>query len=83
MISKITTKNQITIPKKIMNQIPDAKYFDVELKDGTVMLKPLVFYDTGLRQIRSKLKRLGLKSDAVAEAASWALSKPHNPIFNP
>ena len=75
MISKITTKNQITIPKKIMNQIPDAKYFDVELKDGAVILKPLVFYDTDLRQIRSKLKRLGLKSDAVTEAVQWARSK--------
>ncbi len=58
-----------------MNQIPDAKYFDVELKDGAVILKPLVFYDTDLRQIRSKLKRLGLKSDAVTEAVQWARSK--------
>jgi len=75
MISKITTKNQITIPKKIINQIPDAKYFDVELKDGVVLLKPLAFYETDLRQIRAKLKKLGLKSDAVAEAVSWAQGK--------
>ncbi len=75
MISKITTKNQITIPKKIINQIPDAKYFDVELKDGVVLLKPLTFYDTGLREIRAKLKRLGLKSNSVTEAVGWARSK--------
>jgi bifunctional DNA-binding transcriptional regulator/antitoxin component of YhaV-PrlF toxin-antitoxin module len=75
MISKITTKNQITIPKKIINQIPDAKYFDVELKDGVVLLKPLTFYDTDLREIRAKLKRLGLKSNSVTEAVGWARSK--------
>jgi len=75
MISKITTKNQITIPKKIMNQIPDAKYFEVELKDGDVLLKPLTFYDTDLRGIRAKLKKLGLKSNSVAEAVGWARAK--------
>ncbi len=75
MISKITTKNQITIPKKIINQIPDAKYFDVELKDGIVLLKPLAFYETGLRQIRAKLKKLELEPNAVAEAVCWARSK--------
>ncbi|HEA65624.1 hypothetical protein LCGC14_2548760 [marine sediment metagenome] len=75
MISKMTTKNQITIPKKIINQIPDAKYFDVELKDGVVLLKPLTFYDTDLREIRAKLKRLGLKSNSVTEAVAWARSK--------
>ena len=75
MISKITTKNQITIPKKIINQIPDAKYFDVELKDGIVLLKPLVFYETDLRQIRAKLKRTGLNADSVNEAVQWARSK--------
>ncbi len=75
MISKITTKNQITIPKKIINQIPEAKYFDVELKDGIVLLKPLAFYETDLRQIRAKLKKLELEPNAVAEAGQWARSK--------
>lgn len=75
MISKITSKNQITIPKKIINQIPDAKYFDVKLEDGVVMLKPLAFYDTDLKEIRSKLKQLGLKPDTVADAVRWARSK--------
>ena len=41
MLAKLTTKNQITIPKKVVEQLPDVKYFDVELKDGVVVLKPL------------------------------------------
>jgi bifunctional DNA-binding transcriptional regulator/antitoxin component of YhaV-PrlF toxin-antitoxin module len=75
MLAKITTKNQITIPKKIIDRMPDVKYFDVELKDGFIMMKPLKFYDTDLEQIRFKIKKLGLKQNNVAEAIKWARSK--------
>ncbi len=44
MLTKITSKNQITIPKKIMDQLPEVRHFDIELKDGTVVLKPLRLY---------------------------------------
>ena len=75
MLAKITAKNQITIPKKIVDRIPDVNYFDVEFKGGAVVLKPLRFYDTNLEKIRTKVKRLGLKQDSVAEAIKWARSK--------
>lgn len=75
MLAKITTKNQITIPKKIIDRIPDVKYFDVELNDDVVLLKPLRFYDTNLEKIRAKVRKLGLKQDSVAEAIKWARSK--------
>ena len=75
MLAKMTSKNQITIPKKIVEQIPDTKYFDVELKAGLIVLKPLQIYETDLEKIRSKVKGLGLKPDSVREALSWARSK--------
>lgn len=75
MLAKMTSKNQITIPKKIVDQIPDAKYFEVELKDGLIVLKPLRLYETDLEKIRSKIKNLGLKPDSVREAVKWARSK--------
>ncbi|MEA3230451.1 MAG: AbrB/MazE/SpoVT family DNA-binding domain-containing protein [Thermodesulfobacteriota bacterium] len=75
MLAKITSKNQITIPKKIMNQMSEIKYFDVELKDGIVELKPLKFYDMDLGQIRNKIKRLGLNPGSVNEAIKWVRSK--------
>ncbi len=75
MLAKITSKNQITIPKKIIDQIPDVDYFDVELKGGTILLRPLRFYDTDLEKIRAKFKKLGLKQNSVAEAIKWARSK--------
>ena len=75
MLVKVTTKNQITIPKKIIGQMGNARYFDVELKNGVIMMKPLKVYDADLEQIRSKIKTLGLKKDCVAEAIKWARSK--------
>ena len=75
MLAKLTSKNQITIPKKIMDQLPDVKYFDVELEDGVIRLKPLTVYDTNLDRIRSKIKKLGLNENAVREAINWARSK--------
>ncbi len=75
MMAKMTSKNQITIPKKIVEQIPETRYFDVELKDGLIVLKPMQFYETDLDKIRSKMKGLGLKPDSVREAVKWARSK--------
>jgi len=75
MLAKLTSKNQITIPKKIMDQIPEVRYFEVELKDGAVILRPLRTYSTSLNAIRSKAKSLGLKPDCIREAIEWARSK--------
>ena len=36
MLAKLTSKNQITIPKKIIDEIPDVRYFDVELKEDDI-----------------------------------------------
>ena len=75
MLAKMTSKHQITIPKKIIEQLPDVEYFEVELKDGVVMLKPLRVYDTNLEKIRTKIKKLGLQENTVKEAIEWARSK--------
>jgi bifunctional DNA-binding transcriptional regulator/antitoxin component of YhaV-PrlF toxin-antitoxin module len=75
MLAKMTSKHQITIPKKIIEQLPHVEYFEVELRDGVVMLKPLRVYGTDLKQIRTKIKKLGLQENTVKEAIEWARSK--------
>jgi bifunctional DNA-binding transcriptional regulator/antitoxin component of YhaV-PrlF toxin-antitoxin module len=75
MLAKLTSKNQITIPKKIIDQIPEARYFEVELRDGAVVLNPLRTYSTSLEAIRSKVKDLDLSPLCVKEAIKWARSK--------
>ena len=78
MLAKITTKNQITIPKKIINQLPDVKYFDVELKEGMVLLKPLKVYDLNLDQIRSNRRR----SERKRVYAKTGIRNRRNPLRN-
>ena len=51
-----------------MNQLPDTQYFDMEPKNGVVIMKPLVVYNTDLDKIRSKMRRLGLEPDAFRKA---------------
>jgi hypothetical protein len=75
MLAKLTAKNQITIPKKILSQIPDVEYFDVEVNDGLVLLKPVKVFEADLQGIRAKIKKLGLSEDCVAEAVRWARSR--------
>ena len=74
MLAKKTAKNQITLPMAIVRQLPDATYFDVSLRDGEVLLKPVVVSAPGerLRAVRAKIKALGLTEADVAKAIRWA-----------
>jgi hypothetical protein len=75
MLAKKTSKNQITIPKKIVEKVPEVTYFDVEWKEGVILLKPLKLYPTDLEQIRAKVKKLGISESSVEEAIKWARAK--------
>ncbi len=76
MLAKLTSKNQITIPKAIMNGLPPTDYFNVVLRDGTVVLEPVHVAVTTTESIRAKMRRLGLTEDSVADAVRWARDKP-------
>ena len=75
MLAKKTSKNQITIPKKIVDKLPEVTYFDVEWKGGVIVLKPVRVYSTDLEQIRAKVKKLGINENSVDEAIKWARAK--------
>jgi hypothetical protein len=75
MLAKLTSKNQITIPKDVISKIPDVQYFDVTYRDGSVVLKPVKVYDTDLDEIRRKIKKLGISEKSVPEAVKWARRK--------
>jgi hypothetical protein len=72
MLAKITSKNQITIPKAIMEKLPPTEYFDLELKEGVVTMQPAQVTPLGLEAIRAKMQRLGLTEESVADAVRWA-----------
>jgi hypothetical protein len=74
MLAKKTSKNQITLPKAILEQLPDTEYFEVSLRDGEVVLKPVVVTspDERLKAVRAKMKALGVTEKDVQDAIRWA-----------
>ncbi len=74
MLAKKTSKNQITLPKTVVQQIPDVKYFDVSVSEGAVVLKPVLISAPGdrLKLVREKVKALGLTEKDVEAAIRWA-----------
>ncbi len=70
MIAKLTSKNQLTIPKAIVSKFAGTRHFSVFEEDGRIVLDPL--NATSLGVIRTKLQNLGITEDDVQEAVRWA-----------
>ncbi|PYV43457.1 MAG: AbrB family transcriptional regulator [Acidobacteria bacterium] len=77
MLAKKTVKNQITLPKAIVDKIPDTDYFEVSLQKGEIILKPVHIEGSTarLRRIRRKIRALGLTETDIEEAIHWARSR--------
>ena len=73
MLTKKTSRNQITIPKSIANKFSDTTYFDVQLTDKYIVLKPVRIDTTGgtLEKVRSKMGKLGITEKDIKEAIAW------------
>jgi hypothetical protein len=72
---KLSSKNQVTVPRKILAQMPATQFLDVEWKDGAIVMKPVAVVETNLENIREKMKRFGLNENSVIEAIQCARSK--------
>jgi hypothetical protein len=74
MLAKKTSKNQVTLPKAVVQQLPGVDYFDVSVREGEVVLRPVVVSPTGerLRMVRAKVKALGLTEKDIDAAIRWA-----------
>jgi hypothetical protein len=77
MLAKKTSKNQVTLPKAVVEQLPNVEYFDVSVREGEVVLRPVVVSPTGerLRTVRAKVKALGLTEKDIEGAIRWARSR--------
>jgi bifunctional DNA-binding transcriptional regulator/antitoxin component of YhaV-PrlF toxin-antitoxin module len=77
MLAKLTSKNQLTLPKAAVQYFHDATHFVIEVKEDALILKPARVQTEGetLAAVRKKIKRLGLKEDDVKTAVRWARSK--------
>ena len=74
MLVKKTSKNQITLPKEVLKNFPEAKYFEVRTEEDRIVLIPVktVPSNITLEKIREKVKKAGLTERDLEEAVRWA-----------
>ena len=70
MLAKVTSKNQLTLPKSVTNAVGPAEYFDVEARDGQIILTPVRIQRADA--VRAKLAALDLTEQDVSDAVAWA-----------
>ncbi len=80
MLAKRTYKNQITLPKEIVDQAGNSDYFDVSYERGIILLKPVEIKtrEERLGQIRKKIKALGLNEGDISKAIQHTRAKMHS-----
>jgi bifunctional DNA-binding transcriptional regulator/antitoxin component of YhaV-PrlF toxin-antitoxin module len=70
MLAKLTSKNQLTLPKSITKAIGDSEYFEVKVEGGQIILTPVKIQRADA--VRSKLATLNLSEQDIADAVAWA-----------
>lgn len=70
MLAKLTSKNQLTLPKAVVTAMRGAEYFEVAEEDGRIVLTPVRIARADA--VRAKLEELRLSEADVADAVGWA-----------
>lgn len=70
MLAKLTSKNQLTLPKAAVEAAGNAEYFEVEARAGQLVLTPVRIQRANA--VRAKLAKLDLGEDDLAAAVAWA-----------
>lgn len=70
MLAKLTSRNRLTLPKRLLDAIGPTEYFDVQTRRGQIILTPVRIQRADA--VRVKLAELGLTEQDVADAVSWA-----------
>lgn len=73
MLAKRTSKNQLTLPKAIIQETGAADYYDVSTENGRIVLTPVRIQQAN--GVRSKLESLGITDSDVGDAIAWARDK--------
>lgn len=78
MLCKRTYKNQITLPKRVMEKFDGVEYFEADVREGKIVLEPMKITslsNTALERSRKKIATLGLTEQDVEDAVAWARKK--------
>ena len=70
MLAKMTSKNQLTLPKSVTAAVGPADYFDVEARNCQIVLTPVRIQRGDA--VRAKLVELDLSEQDMTDALTWA-----------
>ena len=70
MLAKLTSKNQLALPRTILTKFQDFEYFHVTTENGRIVLTPVRL--TRADAVRAKLTELGISEADVADSVAWA-----------
>jgi hypothetical protein len=70
MLAKLTSKNQLTLPKAAVEAAGHAEYFEIEARAGQLVLTPVRIQRADA--VRAKLAELDLRENDLADAVAWA-----------
>lgn len=70
MLVKMSSKNQLTLPRAVTSVLGDPRYYEVRAEDGQIILTPVRIQRADA--VRAKLARLGITEQDVADAVDWA-----------
>jgi cysteinyl-tRNA synthetase len=70
MLAKRTSKNQLTLPKAVVQAVGEAEYFEVTTENGCIVLTPVRIQRADA--VRTKLAELGITENDVHDAITWA-----------
>ncbi len=70
MLAKLTSKNQLTLPRRAIDAVGNPSHFQVEVDGDRLVLTPS--RPGAADAVRQKLETLGLTESDVADAVDWA-----------
>lgn len=70
MLVKLTSENQLTLPKEVIPDLEGAEYLEVTKENGRIVLTPVQVVRAAA--VRAKLAELDLSETDIAEAVAWA-----------
>jgi hypothetical protein len=74
VLAKLTSKNQLTLPKSVTDSLGPVQYFEVQVQSGQVVLTPVRIQRGDA--VRAKLAELDLGDELFAQALAWAVDGP-------
>jgi hypothetical protein len=77
MLAKLTSKNQLTLPKAATEAVAATEYFEVETRNGVIVLTPVRLQRSDA--VRAKLAELSLGDADIAAAVDWARQRVAEP----